>query len=336
MRRSRPRGPSPGMLHGFTLVELLAVIAIIGILIALLLPAVQAAREAARRMQCANNLKQIGLALHNYHDAHKQFPIGSLCAGGAQFGHPEWPNVLFYLLPYAEQNSLYQGMAPMIASTQRPWYSGAASAWPAAVRDKAVATYLCPSDGQGGQTKAFTNGVSGADPNGVKLFLSNYLVFFSGLTDGDGWTDAAAHPSQVAVFGINRGARIADILDGTSNTLAMSEYLIGREDARGYPWTVRSGALIVHVDRSPNSSVPDSLANANCFCSDPAANQPQKNLPCVAGADSTNTAAARSRHPGGVHGLRCDGSVHFFSDSMDLNAWRWLGWMADGNVVPAM
>ena len=313
---------------GFTLVELLVVIAIIGILIALLLPAVQAAREAARRAQCANNLKQIGLAMHNYHVTNGRFPLGDLLDG------PEWPYLLYYILPYIEQQSLYEGLQIAQTTNVRPWYSNAASTWPQQVQGVSVAEYLCPSDGRGGQTKGVTNGVQGAGPNGMQLYLTNYLGIFSGLNDGDTWNElwnpSAADSTQQAVFGCNRGARIEDIIDGTSNTVMIAEYLTGLPiDIRGFAYTFRSGSQFLHVALTPNTKAPDHLLDHFHLCF-PEMNRPELNLPCVCGAGSSNTAAARSRHPGGVHGLRCDGSVHFFSDSIDATLWQQLGWIADG------
>ena len=319
--------------RGFTLVELLVVIAIIGILIALLLPAVQAAREAARRAQCANHLKQIGLAMHNYHSTHRTFPLGALGQGGP-FGTPEWPYLLYYALPFMEQTSLYEGLRTAQASAVRPWYSNAKSTWPAEVQGQSVATFLCPSDGRGGQTKGVSNGVQGADPAGMQLFLTNYLGIFSGINDGDTWNElwnpSDVNPIQQAVFGINRGARMGDITDGSSNTLMAAEYLTGLPiDIRGFAYTHRSGSQFLHTALTPNTKAPDNLLAHPHLCF-PEMNRPELNLPCVCGAPSSNTMAARSRHPGGVHGLRCDGSVHFFSDSIDATLWQQLGWIADG------
>ena len=188
--------------RGFTLVELLVVIAIIGILVAVLLPAVQAAREAARRSQCTNNLKQIGLALHNYHDVHKSFPIGTVAVPpriGNTIGNPEWLNYLVAILPFCEQQPLYEGFAVMLSQpTAKPW----TVAFPAAVQDKTVPGYLCPSDGEGGglNTRYFS-----------RLFKSNCLGIYSGMNEQDAIDEADPAASfdvgQRGAFGFNRAAR---------------------------------------------------------------------------------------------------------------------------------
>jgi len=319
-------------------VELLVVIAIIGILIALLLPAVQAAREAARRAQCANNLKQIGLAMHNYHSAHRSFPLGAYGAGGV-FGWPEWPYFLHALLPFMEQQPLYEGFQEALKTNCKPWYSQAPSVWPKSVRNNSVPTLLCPSDGRGGQWKSSPNfNPNESSDTAVFLFVSNYLGIFTGLTDGDTWNESwggSVPFTQRCVFGLNRVTRIEDITDGSSNTVGVAEYLTGTPgDHRGYIYTHRAGAQFLHVKLTPNTKAPDLLAPYSHFC-DEGQNLPQANLPCMAAApQEQNTAAARSRHPGGVHGLLCDGSVKFFNDNIDATVWQSLGFIADGQIIP--
>ena len=290
-------------------------------------------------MQCANNLKQIGLGLHNYHAAHKSFPMGGLShpTSGFPFNVPEWPQVLYYIMPFVEQAQLYKGMAVLQQAELKPWYASLTE-WPAECRDVAPSTYLCPSDGMGGPTKAFTSGVPGNDPNGVHLFVTNYLGIFSGLNDEDqrlaGLGDAAFDQSLRAVFNLNHSTRIRDIVDGTSNTLAMAEYLTGKpDDTRGYAWTNRAGCKLLYVAMTPNTSAPDNLLAHPQFCLDYRANYPELNLPCAPGDRITNTAAARSRHPGGVHGLLCDGSVNFFAETIDAAVWRSLGFLSDGGPL---
>jgi prepilin-type N-terminal cleavage/methylation domain-containing protein/prepilin-type processing-associated H-X9-DG protein len=323
--------------RGFTLVELLVVITIIGILIALLLPAVQAAREAARRMQCANNMKQIGVALHNYHSAQGSLPMG--CKHVV-----DWPHILYFVLPYMEQQALYDTLKKMQDAGVRPYDTGANAYWPAALKNASVAAYLCPSDGMGGRTKCATGGVVATDPNLPQVYVANYLGIFSGLNDGETALDDPNHvmgsggstldPKRRAVFTYNFGATFAEIRDGLSNTLMFGEYLTGLpDDIRGWPITNRAGAQFLHMNLTPNSSAPDNLLDFPGFCQNFKNNLPEANLPCVPGPTPANNVAARSRHPGGVHGLLCDGSVHFFSQNINVATWRALGWMNDGEVV---
>jgi prepilin-type processing-associated H-X9-DG protein len=294
----------------------------------LLLPAVQAAREAARRIRCASNLKQIGTALHNYHGVHNRFPLGTLAADGERFHHPEWPYLLYYLLPYLEESNIYDTLFDLQHQTVRPWHSNAPTVWPANVQDKGVPVFLCPSDGLAGPTKVMVN-------SGLKFYLSNYLGIFPGLTDGDVGAEALKSSSfdtkTQAVFGINRGAKISEIADGTSCTLALGK----SNDVRGFTFTNRAGCQFLSVSRTPNTKVPDNLLDHVEFCQNGFSNYPELNLPCVPGPTDANFASARSRHPGGVHGLLCDGSVSFFGNEIDVGVWRSLGWMQDGGPLGA-
>lgn len=319
----------------FTLVELLVVITIIGILIALLLPAVQAAREAARRMQCANNLKQIGLAMHNYGFVYNTLPPGEITSA-IPWGQPQWPCVLHTLLPYTEQQSLGDLFTTAQKTGIVPWSPACLASWPKELDGAVVSFYLCPSDGLGGKTKHYP--ISGSE--GIHLFATNYLGIFSGFTDDDtriaGKNSSSFNQLQRAVFTINKSTRFADITDGTSHTLALAEYLTGTTELewRGWPYTQRAGCHFLYVWRSPNSPIPDVLFADNRFCSgDGSANDlPDLNLPCEGTSDAGQTAASRSRHPGGVNGVMADGSVHFFQETIAAGVWQSLGFIRDGVI----
>ncbi len=304
---------------GFTLIELLVVIAIIAILIALLLPAVQQAREAARRTQCKNNLKQLGLALHNYHDTFNRFPPGTISRSGSRFGGPEWPYFLHFLLPNMDQTAVYNELSSDWGRPA-PWIN--AAAWPVTLRG-ALGALQCPSDGLGGAVK-----MSGGS---VPLPSSNYLGFFSGVNDGQTHLDAL--PTRT-VFGVNRGAGFRDILDGSSNTMVIAEYLTGTsDDWRGWFYTNRAGAQYMHATNPPNSKAPDNLLAYPAACT-ASTNLPLMNLPCVPdGNTDNNFATSRSRHVGGSQVLLGDGAIRFVSENISLTTWQNLAWMADGNVL---
>ncbi len=286
---------------GFTLIELLVVIAIIAILIALLLPAVQQAREAARRTQCKNNLKQIGLAMHNYHDVHNHFPVGNFgCC---------WGTWMLALFPYLEQDALYKsydGNRMYVDSATR--YSGTVNR---PVTGRNIPAYKCPSD---------------SDQLYSVYSKHNYLANYGNTS----YLQQATLNGQTfggAPFVYNASATVAiakkfkDVTDGLSNTLLVAEGIQGAPDAgsadlRGLTWYSTASAFTAH--RTPNTNLPDGMSEA-------CRNLPERNQPCIA-PTTANPAmlASRSRHTGGVQLTLSDGSSRFVSDNIDLATWRAL------------
>jgi prepilin-type N-terminal cleavage/methylation domain-containing protein/prepilin-type processing-associated H-X9-DG protein len=328
--------------RGFTLVELLVVIAIIGVLVALLLPAVQAAREAARRLQCQNQLRQLALSLHNYHDVAKRLPPGVINdpnpAGGTPYGRPPRTTYMVHLLPFVEQTTVYN----TIDFVNRPvapglcWFGNNPTATGAS-----VPLLYCPSDGMGGTFK--TCGLINGDPaRPAPHFLSNYMAFFSGPTVAYIET---IDPRFRSAFGLNRGSNFAEITDGTSNSMLLGEYLTGtRDDYRGFIWSDKAGGSQLWTELPPNSRIPDRLSPTTPppplatkpWCK----NHPEINLPCVPGvsesaglANLDHTAASRSRHPGGVQIGLADGSVRFVGQTIDLTIWRGLSTIQAGEIA---
>ena len=305
--------------HGFTLVELLVVIAIIGVLVALLLPAVQAARESSRRAQCSNNLKQLGLAVMNYADVNKTaLPVGeySCC----------WGTWLVGLLPYVEQKDLYdqykyygaiQNQAGnAISQTDSTTRYGGSLNTP--VTKTQIQAYSCPTD---------TITASPGTYSGITFhnYVANHgnttlgrLATFGTTLGGQPNTYKGAPFTVVSSWNSTpQVVRYADILDGLSNTLAFSETVQGRaNDLRGFAWW--NGGAHFEGYLPPNSSQPDILESIGyCIKTNPA------NPPCD-GPTSTNPTniAARSRHPKGVMATMCDGSVRFVTNSVNLDTWR--------------
>jgi prepilin-type N-terminal cleavage/methylation domain-containing protein/prepilin-type processing-associated H-X9-DG protein len=323
--------PAPA---AFTLVELLVVITIIGILIALLLPAVQAAREAARRMQCSNNLKQIGTGLHNFATANGTFPPGMLSRT------IEWPYFIHFLLPYLEQEAYYTTIHGPKFDIAKPWETTDPNwaSW-ALLDNVPFAGLLCPSDGIG-SSMVGTN---------FRVPKSNYLGFFSGLNDQAGLypvpdangTLPSLTPQELqdlkhqrAVFRCVERTSFSEITDGTSNTMAVAEYLRGidAEDSRGSFYSNRSGLQMLFVRNGPNSAVPDNLYSGFCTSE---YDQPALNLPCDGLGAIHGYATSRSRHPGGVNVAYCDGSTHFVPDNVSIATWQALGWINDDQPITA-
>lgn len=286
---------------GFTLVELLVVIAIIGVMVGLLLPAVQAAREAARRMQCSNNLKQIGLALHNYHDTFKVFPAGYIVDLPVTANAEGWGWGAL-ILPFIEQNALHEQIGVSRRSLRAALTTGNVFR---PLFETTVTSYICPSDtgyapGYLAENRPFNGGVgtvAGGLAVPVRPPLSNYI----GVS---GHRDVVGIVENTGVFFGNSRVRFGDITDGTSNTIAVGE----RETQRSF-----SGTWI--GVRNPQGG---STAGVNVVIGH---SHPKINDVTLANAWNTDRIGTgegfSSLHPGGAQFVLADGSVRFISESID-------------------
>jgi prepilin-type N-terminal cleavage/methylation domain-containing protein len=307
--------------RGFTLVELLVVIAIIGILVALLLPAIQAARESARRSQCLNHLKQWGTAMHLYHDSKKRLPIGS-SSNTTAFPNARRQTWVMYLWPYVEETSL-AGANVITNHFYVP---------PASIDNtmnglcgKLVAIYLCPSDA----------GIGADQTRGThQRRRGNYVVNW-----GNSFYGQAVEPLGKAPFSHVKGDRgqprltnFADITDGTSNTLLLSECLRAwSADDNDWRGDIHNddGEFRFHTRLTPNTSAPD-VFEAGWY-------QPtgDPKMPAATGAENVQVTAARSRHSGGVNAALCDASIRFVSESVAFDVWKAMGTMNGDEVGDA-
>ena len=338
--------------RGFTLIELLVVIAVISLLIALLLPAVQQAREAARRLQCKNNLKQLGLALHNYHDTHGVLPPMRGGPDGLRWGHVVWWrggdfSGRVQLLPYLDQSAMYnqinwtEAIPPFIRDFE-PWTA-----------KQQLSVFLCPTDVY--------------DPQGNDLGFCNY-PFSVGTTIRDNfWKNPTG---TNGVFGWRSYHRLTNIKDGTSNTIAMAERAIGRWGSREL--IGRAARLVTDVSRNPRACL--ATQNGDQYADNVVLSTtvlggvwamghpcwsavttvlPPNSASCydntLGGFHGDNDASwdygifsASSRHSGGINVVMADGSVRFISDSIDTGnirppndygVWGALGTRSGGEVV---
>jgi prepilin-type N-terminal cleavage/methylation domain-containing protein/prepilin-type processing-associated H-X9-DG protein len=313
-------------LHGFTLVELLVVIAIIGVLVALLLPAVQAAREAARRASCVNNMKQIGLAFANHESTKGELPSGAMgfSRNGVWLGH----TALFQILPFLEEVNVADQMDLEATSFKSPNLE---------IAGAQISPYQCPSDDAAGRVLTIFHSFGTSFHS-----RSNYVVCFGKDFIYPGrsmqWHETTrSELENGGPFMFSFGRQLRQFEDGTSSTVLASENIAGSPDQvfggaplpdfRGTWSWVTSGSLYLHKE-TPNSSVPDCMRGFHC--PDPS----QQVAPCVNTCLEKEIAiAARSRHPGGVNVVFADGHVGFYVDEADLEVWQSLATIAGGEVI---
>jgi prepilin-type N-terminal cleavage/methylation domain-containing protein/prepilin-type processing-associated H-X9-DG protein len=351
-------------LAGFTLVELLVVIAIIGVLVALLLPAVQSARESSRRSQCSNNLKQLGLGMHNFHDGMSMFPFNYQVIGTNPW---EAASANYFILPYIEQINLQEQIK--IPTTALPGQqlppagsaAGDASMWsfdwngPMSLKLK---TFICPSS-----TKAPTRGFSTWGGPGCNYGWS------TGSRVHSIWVSPTATDLQNGIIAQLFPRRMKDVTDGLSNTLLASELLNGRGNnaVATYPFdifyagtgpfsAVKNKDFATAAELTTIGTAAKSLAGGG-FLSNNGGNwswyastqtslttsaPPNWQFPtagancCPGGAHDWGDGGivpARSLHPGGVNAVYGDGSVRFVANNIDILTWQQTGSRNEGQAV---
>ncbi len=319
--------------RGFTLIELLVVIAIIGVLIALLLPAVQAAREAARRAQCTNNLKQLGIALHNYHDQQGSFPVGGLATGGC-CNNPNLTTWALSILPQMENGPLFNAYNFDLANEQQENFT---------VIQAQLATHICPSDPY---SKGLERPASGRG-SGIMYAKSSYRAI-SGSTHGrhgDAFFDNsnvggrirrpasdprgvdAAWRGVLHVVGHTTDLQpetMASILDGTSNTGMVSEYATKTIRRRGTFWAY----TYTSYNQSSTMPYPNTMLPDYVLCEQARTSGHMHNEAvhaCKRGFGSF--------HPGGLNVLMADGAVRFVKQTVNPMTWWALGTIEGGEII---
>ena len=318
---------------GFTLIELLVVIAIIAVLVALLLPAVQQAREAARRSQCKNNLKQIGLALHNYHDTHQVFPPGGIsndsffsrrptsgtgCIGpGRSYTYAPWTVMILPFLDDANRYAQFQFSQVFVASSNLPVDSATPPTNTNQILfEQSNNRYQCPSDSNSGSGVNNTNyfGVQGGGTVSAALCTtnSNLRAFFAN-----------------GILYHNSNSRMRDITDGTSNTFLVGETRYQQTQA-GYPTAYMGWASSDYFNASSGRP-------GVCAAAVNAINSPRTASGILHGGNGNTynvySLTFGSFHTGGAHFLLCDGSVRFVSENLSLATYHQAGQRNDGQVI---
>lgn len=304
--------------RGFSLVELLVVISIVAVLIGLLLPAVQSARETARRIRCANNLKQIALAMHSHADTRGRLPVGALTPRGQYLGRRSGPG------DWYDDHGWYSHMGPYIE--QQAWHDGirfdVSFSHPLndAARRHLIALYACPTDG--GLKRNEWDSPVWARVRG------NYVVNFGNTNYGQ--TTKGGVGFGGAPFGYRQGVRLAEITDGLSKTLMLAEVITVSEFGRqahgawGGPisdFTTSLGGQTFQGWIPPNSRVPDEVARV---CPPVEALNGLPGCMLIGNDMALQSFAARSKHYGGVQVAWCDGAIRFQSDAVDVVTWRSL------------
>ena len=312
----------------FTLVELLVVIAIIGILIAMLLPAVQAAREAARRLQCNNALKQCGLGVLNYESTHSRLPAGIIMEWAAPQTYYLGHTAQVLILPFVGEQALYDqydfSQRCIIYATNRE------------VIKQPVNAYCCPSDPNTPVPASATN-------YGHANFVINYgSQFLEAISVPSGPTSSYKRYGGNGPFQWDDPYKISEIPDGLSRTAMMSEVISGEAVTGGTIWDTRGMWAIQYTGahgylhmNTPNTSIGDAPSAASYQrCVDRPMSPCDSNAASGTGYDGSHS-AARSYHPGGVNVVFLDGHVSFVGNEVDYDVWQALGTINGGETVDA-